>query len=164
MGGPSFNVLQNHRGAGPDLHLYAFDLLTLRGRDLTRETLERRRELLRAEVMPLLPDSIRYSETMEASPAELIEAVREHWFEGIVAKRRDSLYEPAKRSGAWRRMRVHQKRDLVIGGYIRAAETSMRSLVGYYEGRVDVRRESARGVTPALRASVFKEFHGLETD
>ena len=67
------------------------------GRDLTRETLERRRELLRAEVMPLLPDSIRYSETMEASPAELIEAVREHWFEGIVAKRRDSLYEPGKR-------------------------------------------------------------------
>jgi ATP-dependent DNA ligase len=39
--------------------------------------------------MPRLPDSIRYSETLEASPAELIEAVREQGFEGIVAKRRD---------------------------------------------------------------------------
>jgi hypothetical protein len=35
--------------------------------------------------MPLLPDSARYSETLEASPAELIEAVREQGFEGIVA-------------------------------------------------------------------------------
>jgi ATP-dependent DNA ligase len=41
-----------------------------------------------------LPDSIRYSETLEASPAELIDAVREQGFEGIVAKRRDSPYKP----------------------------------------------------------------------
>ncbi|MEA2648728.1 MAG: hypothetical protein QOG61_1163 [Candidatus Binataceae bacterium] len=37
---------------------------------------------LRTKVMSLLPDSIRYSETMEASPGELIEAVREQGFEG----------------------------------------------------------------------------------
>jgi hypothetical protein len=43
--------------------------------------------------MPLLPDSVRYSESLGASPAELIEAVREQGFEGIVAKRRDSLTE-----------------------------------------------------------------------
>jgi ATP-dependent DNA ligase len=35
-GRPSFNVLQNHRGAGGELHLYAFDLLTLRGEHLTQ--------------------------------------------------------------------------------------------------------------------------------
>jgi bifunctional non-homologous end joining protein LigD len=29
-GRPSFNVLQNHRGSGPELHLYAFEFLTLR--------------------------------------------------------------------------------------------------------------------------------------
>jgi ATP dependent DNA ligase domain len=90
-GRPSFNALQNHRGAGPELHRYAFDLLTLRGKDLMRESLDERREILRAELMPLLPDSIRYSETLEASPAELIDAVREQGFEGIVAKRRSSL-------------------------------------------------------------------------
>ena len=38
-GRPSFNVLQNYRAA-PELHLYAFDFLTLHGRDLTRKPVE----------------------------------------------------------------------------------------------------------------------------
>jgi ATP dependent DNA ligase C terminal region len=41
------------------------------------------RELLRRKVMPLLPDTaVRFSETMETSPAELVDAVREQGFEG----------------------------------------------------------------------------------
>jgi ATP-dependent DNA ligase len=35
-----------------ELHLYAFDLLTLRGANLTHEPLEERRELLRTKVIP----------------------------------------------------------------------------------------------------------------
>ena len=64
-----------------------------------------------------MPHFIRYSETLEASPAKLIDAVCQHGFEGTVAKRRASLYEPGKRSGAWQKMRVHQRRTLVIGGH-----------------------------------------------
>jgi ATP-dependent DNA ligase len=67
-GRPSFNVLQNQMSDQPELHLYAFDLLALEGRDLTSEPLEKRRELLRRQVMPLLPDSIRYSETLDRQP------------------------------------------------------------------------------------------------
>jgi ATP-dependent DNA ligase len=104
-GRPSFNVLQNYRSEAPAVHFYAFDLLMLRGRDLMREPLNKRRKRLLTEVMPLLPDSIRYSETLEAAPSELIEAVREQGFEGIVAKRSNSRYEPGRRSGAWQKMR-----------------------------------------------------------
>jgi len=75
-GRPSFSVLQNRLSDKPQLHFYAFDLLVLRGKDLTQEPLEKRRDLLRRKVMPLLPDSIRYSETLEASAAEVIDAVR----------------------------------------------------------------------------------------
>jgi bifunctional non-homologous end joining protein LigD len=38
--------------------------------------------------------------------------------EGIVAKRRDSLYEPGKRTGAWIKYRVNRGQEFVIGGYI----------------------------------------------
>jgi bifunctional non-homologous end joining protein LigD len=151
-GRPSFNVLQNHRGAGPELHFYAFDLLTLRGEGLTQEPLERRREILRAEVMPLLPGSIRYSETLEAAPAELIEAVREQGFEGIVAKRRDSVYKPGQRSAVWQKMRVLQRRDFVIGGYTPAGRNFGAILIGDYEARaLKYVAKVHGGFTPAMR-------------
>jgi ATP-dependent DNA ligase len=114
-GRPSFNVLQNQRNRETELQFYVFDLLILRGKDLTQQSLDKRRELLRTKVMPRLPETIRYSETLQATPAELIEAVREQGFEGIMAKRRDSLYEPGKRSGAWQKMRVLQSRAPVRG-------------------------------------------------
>jgi DNA ligase D-like protein (predicted ligase) len=163
-GRPSFNVLQNHRSRETELQFYVFDLLILRGKDLTQQPLEKRLELLRTKVMPGLPDSIRYSETLQASHAELFEAVREQGFEGIVAKRRDSLYEPGKRSGAWQKMRVLQSREFVIGGYTPGGTNFDGILVGYYEARelVYVAKVHA-GFTPAVRDAVFKRFRGFET-
>jgi hypothetical protein len=38
-------------------------------------------------------------------------------WKGLVAKRRDSKYEPGLRSGAWQKMRVNAGQELVIGGY-----------------------------------------------
>src|SRR5947209_42968 len=46
-----FNLLQNFR-SGAEIHYYAFDILVLRGRDLMRLPLERRREIL-AGVVPV---------------------------------------------------------------------------------------------------------------
>jgi DNA ligase D-like protein (predicted ligase) len=162
-GRPSFKVLQNYRSHGPELHLYAFDLLTLRGRGLTREPLERRRELLRTEVMPPLPDSLRCSETLEASPTELIGAVREQGFEGIVAKRRDSVYKPGQRSAVWQKMRVLQRRDFVIGGYTPGGRTFDAILIGDYESsELKYVSKVRAGFTPAVRTALFKQFHGLE--
>jgi ATP-dependent DNA ligase len=86
-------------------------------------------------VLPRLPNSVRYSDILEASPAALMEAVREQGFEGIVAKRRDSLYEPGKRSGAWQKMRVLQSREFLIGGYTPGAKNFDGILIGYHEGR-----------------------------
>jgi ATP-dependent DNA ligase len=42
--------------------------------------------------------------------------------EGLVAKRLDSMYEPGQRSGAWRKMRINQAQDFVIGGYTVSAK------------------------------------------
>jgi ATP-dependent DNA ligase len=155
-GRPSFNVLQNRRGAGLDLHLYAFDLLTLRGESMTREPLEIRRALLRTKVMPLLPDSIRFSETLEASPVELIATVREQGFEGIVAKRRGSPYKPGQRSAKRQKMRVLQRRDFVIGGYTPAGRNLDAILIGDYAGRaLQYVAQVHSGFTPAVRAALF---------
>jgi hypothetical protein len=39
------------------------------------------------------------------------------WLEGIVAKRKDSCYEPGKRGGVWLKYKVNKAREVVIGGY-----------------------------------------------
>jgi DNA ligase D-like protein (predicted ligase) len=162
-GRPSFNLLQNYATSEYTLVFYAFDLLMLAGKNLMREPLKVRRELLRTKVMPTLAEPIRLSETLQASPGHLIHAVREQGLEGIVAKRRDSPYEPRRRSGAWVKMRVNKGQELVIGGYIPAGETFDAILVGYYDDRDLLYAGKVRnGFVPATRHKLFERFRGLE--
>jgi bifunctional non-homologous end joining protein LigD len=94
-GRPSFNLLQGF-GVAQAIVLYAFDLLMLRGEDVRLWPLDERREQLR-EIVQLLPDTIRFSETFNAPLSELVTAVRKHQLEGIVAKRTGSRYRPGER-------------------------------------------------------------------
>ena len=93
-GHPSFHVLQNRLSEKPRLHFFAFDLMFFRGMDVMHSSLEDRRRLLHRKVMPLLPETVRFSETLEASAAEVVEAICGMGLEGVVAKRRESRYEP----------------------------------------------------------------------
>jgi bifunctional non-homologous end joining protein LigD len=88
----SFNLLQHHRSKAHAIQFYAFDLLIYRGKSLLQVPLEIRRQLLN-EAINKVPDPIRLSESVEAAPADLIHAAKEHGFEGIVAKRKESVYE-----------------------------------------------------------------------
>ena len=132
-GRPSFNALQNYRRAGTPLQFYAFDVLTLAGRNLQNEPLEERRKVLRTKVMPRMPESVLFSETLEATASEVTEAVKAQGLEGVIAKRRDSLYESGRRSGAWVKMRVNKSRELVVGGYVTNGKNFDSIVVGFYE-------------------------------
>jgi ATP-dependent DNA ligase len=59
---------------------------------------------------PYLKEPVRYSSELEADLPDLIETVKKHGLEGLVAKRRDSRYEPGLRSGAWRKMGINKGR------------------------------------------------------
>ena len=132
-GRPSFNVLQNYNHATTPLQFYAFDLLHLAGKNLRDCPLDERRELLRAKVLPRMQGEIRFSETLEATAAEIVAAVKKQGLEGVIAKRRDSLYEPGRRSGAWVKMRINKGQELVIGGYVPSGKNFDSLIVGYYE-------------------------------
>ena len=100
-GRPSFNLLQNHNATGPTVYYFVFDLIVFAGEDMTGEPLDRRRELLLRRVLPELAEPIRHSPTLEANLSDLVASVRAQGLEGLVAKRRDSLYEIGQRTGAW---------------------------------------------------------------
>src|SRR5262245_44229967 len=99
-GRPSFNALQNFGSAPAPVVFYVFDVLVLSGKDLRREPLHKRREVLEKKVLPKLPEPVRYSSPLDAELPILIQSVKAHGFEGLVAKRRNSPYEAGLRSGA----------------------------------------------------------------
>jgi DNA ligase D-like protein (predicted ligase) len=163
-GRPSFNTLQNYSSPTAPIFYYVFDVLVLKGRTVMNETLDVRRALLRSEVLPKLQEPIRYAEELHGSVPELLKAVRAYGFEGLVAKRRDSVYEPGKRSGAWRKVRVNQGQEFVIGGYTVGGNPFDALVFGYYEGDdlIFVAR-TRNGFTPMLRRQLFAKMRKLET-
>jgi ATP-dependent DNA ligase len=128
------------------------------------EPLVKRRELIEKHVLPKLADPIRYSPVLEGSLKNLIHSVKAQGLEGLVAKRRDSKYEPGLRSGAWMKMRVNQGQELVIGGYTPSAKNFDALVIGYYDGdKLIYAARTRNGFTPASRAELFKKIKPLET-
>jgi ATP-dependent DNA ligase len=145
------------------LHFFIFDLLILRRRDVMAEPLLKRRAMIEKHVLPTLADPIRYSPILEASLPNLIHSVKEQGLEGIVAKRRDSKYEPGLRSGAWQKMRVNRGQDLVIAGYTPSLKNFDALIIGYHEGEKLLYAARTRsGFTTASRAELFKRIRPLE--
>ena len=116
-------------------------------------------------MLPKLPEPVRYSAPLEAELPVLIQSVKVHGFEGLVAKRRTSLYESGLRSGAWMKMRVNRGQEFVIGGYTRGTKTFDALVFGYYDGdRLIYVARTRSGFTPVMRAQLFKKFKALETN
>jgi bifunctional non-homologous end joining protein LigD len=164
-GRPSFSALQNYGSAAAPVVYYVFDVMVLAGQNVMRESLETRRELLEKKVLPKLPEPIRYSAPLDAALPVLIQSVKAHGFEGLVAKRCNSAYEPGLRTGAWMKMRVNRGQEFVIGGYTRGTKTFDALVFGYYEGdKLIYVARTRNGFTPATRANLFRKFKGLEID
>jgi bifunctional non-homologous end joining protein LigD len=110
---------------------HVFDVLWLDGRDLRALPLEERRGILAS--LPLRPPLVRIEAVTGPEPWE--RARREGW-EGVIAKRRGSPYEP-KRSRHWMKMKCEAAQALVVGGYTdpKGARVGLGALlVGYFQG------------------------------
>jgi bifunctional non-homologous end joining protein LigD len=102
----------------------------LNGRAVTGLPLEERRALL--EGLPFEPPMRRVELVDDQTPWE--RARREGW-EGVVAKRRGSLYEH-RRSKHWLKMKCEESQEFVVGGFTDPQGTRVglgALLVGYYE-------------------------------
>jgi ATP-dependent DNA ligase len=119
--------------------------------------------LLRGQVLLKLHEPIRYSPELDASLRDLLHSVRAQGLEGLVAKRRNSIYETGQRSGAWLKMRVNRGQEFVIGGYTPAAKAFDALIFGYYErDKLLYVARTRNGFTPATREQLFKRFRALD--
>jgi DNA ligase D-like protein (predicted ligase) len=159
-GHPSFQALQ-HRAAHPRhaIVFYAFDVIHLEGRDVTRLPLEERKALL-----PAIVDrsSILLSHALPGTATQVINAVQRLGLEGVVAKRKDSVYQPAVRSDAWRKLKLDKQQEFVVGGYRPGPHGVDALLVGFYEGNeLKFAGKVRAGFTPHVRRDVFAQLERL---
>ncbi|MGB9223300.1 ATP-dependent DNA ligase [Mycobacterium sp.] len=124
-GVPSFNEMQN-RVRATRIEFWAFDLLYVDGRSLLRAKYTDRRKLLEtlsAAGNLIVPD------LLPGDGAQALEHSGKHGWEGVVAKKRDSSYQPGRRSASWIKDKHWNTQEVVIGGW-RAGEGGRTSGIG----------------------------------
>jgi len=161
-GRPSFQQLQHRTAQGTAIRYFAFDLLHLNGKDLQAEPLVTRRAALRKAIAN---SGVEFSDELPGSPDHIVQAVAQVGLEGVVAKRRDSRYEPGKRSGAWQKFKVKHRQEFVIGGYKPENRNFQSLVVGYYEDRkLRFAGRVRAGFTAAQRATLFELLRPLTVE
>jgi len=177
-GKPSFRLLQGRINltseseikrfaARTPATIYAFDLLYLDGRILMNERLDERKRLLRK----ILVDSprLKYSDHIEADGEACFSAAKAMGIEGIMAKRKDSRYEPGERSGNWLKIRIETRDDFVIGGWTPGKRGRSRFfgalLLGQYQaGKLRYVGKVGTGFDGRQLAEIRKSLDDLSTD
>jgi bifunctional non-homologous end joining protein LigD len=158
-GRSSFQMLQAYElgQEQPLLCFYAFDLLTLKGRDQKNLPLLERK----ARLEKLLPpsDVIRYSASLRGDAEVLLKHVHKLRLEGLIGKRTDSAYEPGRRSGQWIKLKLIAEQEVVIGGYTAPAGSRKHFgalIIGVY---ADGKLQSVGKVGTGFNAKLLRELH-----
>ncbi len=125
-GVPSFNEMQN-RNRATRVEFWAFDLVYLDGRSLLRAKYSDRRKLL--ETLGSASSLIVPELVPGEDGAQALEHSRQHGWEGVVAKKRDSTYQPGRRSASWVKDKHWSTQEVVIGGW-KAGEGGRTSGIG----------------------------------
>lgn len=130
----------------------AFDILYRDGADLTRLPLIERKAILRQTASDR--GRLAVSRTIEGNAKALFDRTTEQGLEGIVQKRRDSLYHMGKRSRDWIKVKNLVDEDFLACGYIAKGE-QVTSLV---LGSVDVPPRCMGHVTLGVSRDVASRF------
>ncbi|MDV3130233.1 ATP-dependent DNA ligase [Mycobacterium sp. 21AC1] len=112
-GVPSFGEMQN-RARSTRLEFWAFDILWLDGRSLLRAKYSDRRRLLETLAAG---GGLIVPEQLPGDGPEAMAYARENRWEGVIAKKRDSTYQPGRRSASWIKDKFWNTQEVVIGGW-----------------------------------------------
>jgi bifunctional non-homologous end joining protein LigD len=115
-GRATFSAMQQGK-EGTSYVFVAFDVLEIEGETVIARPLVGRQARL-AELIDTRRRGVQISESFEDGQA-LYRAAEEQGFEGVLAKRADSTYEPGRRSRNWLKIKTHGRQEFVIAGYTR---------------------------------------------
>lgn len=137
-GKQQFQLLQNHQQKEAEKLVYCvFDILYLNGHETIDMELRDRKELLDHVFEQIDSGFILKTETVDKKGISFFQKIKKEKGEGIIAKRKDSTYQPGKRNTDWLKIKTDQRQEAVICGYTepQGARSYFGSLVlGVHEG------------------------------
>ena len=153
-------------GSAPVTYI-VFDILRRGDEDLTRLPLTERRRILASAVRE--GSHVVLIASAEGQGEDYYRAAVARGLEGVMAKRKDSPYEPGVRSNAWLKIRPDRTCDCVIAGY--TAGQGGRSpafgalLLGLYDaGELVPVGKVGTGFSDRLLVDLMEKFAPLVTD
>jgi bifunctional non-homologous end joining protein LigD len=123
---PRFQLLQRFQKqpTAPTVY-YIFDVLWHNGDDLTGKALLERKAVLKRILRPA--KGIQLGSYAEAEGKALFILTKEKGMEGIIAKRKNVIYRPGKRTSDWLKITARLQQEFVVGGFT-APKGSRKSL------------------------------------
>ncbi|MEO8911073.1 MAG: DNA ligase D [Gemmatimonadaceae bacterium] len=116
--------------------LILFDILMDGDEPLIREPWSERRARLVKRVGKKVSPQLRVTESIEGDGKKMLAKARRQGWEGIIAKRVDSPYEPGVRSRNWLKLKIEFREEFVVGGYTEprnSREHIGALLLGYFD-------------------------------
>lgn len=169
-GTTDFQSLQNafRDRQAETLQYFVFDLLYLDGYDLTQVTLEERKRLLKDLLAEGAAPRFHFSDHVAGNSTAFFKEVSQRQLEGIICKRRDSMYRPG-RTYDWLKVKCVQNGEFVIGGY--TEPTGSRAgfgalLMGFHDdaGKLLYAGKVGTGFDDATLKSLQKRLESLQSD
>lgn len=106
------------------------------------------------------------TESIEGNGKKMLERARRQGWEGIIAKRTDSTYEPGKRPRSWLKLKIEFREEFVVGGYTdprNAREHIGALLLGYFDkNRFIYAGHTGGGFTRQGLSEMYKRLQPLE--
>ena len=110
----------------------AFDILYYDGKDMTTLPLMKRKDYLQ-KALKKETERLAISRYIEEKGITFYELAKSQDLEGIVAKRKDSIYLQGKRTEDWIKIKNMQDDDFVVCGYIFKENHIVSLVLGQYE-------------------------------
>jgi bifunctional non-homologous end joining protein LigD len=130
------------QGSSQPVAFIAFDILRRGRTDLRERPLHERRRILEEVFSNTRSPLLRISDQVRGDGRALFDQAHEQGWEGLIAKQIDSKYKSGKRTPDWRKLKIVQEQEFVIGGWTEPRQSRQyfgALLLGVYEE--DNRRE-----------------------
>ncbi|HEY1044248.1 MAG TPA: DNA ligase D [Telluria sp.] len=169
-GKPDFGLLQMAFDGSNTANIvfFIFDVPYLAGYDMRKVPLVQRRAILGDVLAKAGSESLRFSDEFGTDPGQIMEAACKMGLEGIIGKKRDSLYVE-RRSPDWIKLKCQLRQEFVIAGYTdpQGARTGIGSLLlGVYDkdGQLQYAGNVGTGFNEKTLRDIYKKLSALETD